>query len=81
MILKVAEDQSKQTNGQFSRNQVNINGGGPVNGAANEQANRYSNGEVNAKAIQCNKQIQINRIENNILIKPAGKFAFNDLVP
>lgn len=80
MILKVAEDQSKQTNGQFNRNQVNTNGGGLVNGAANEQANRYSNGEVKAQAIECNKHIQINRIEKNIPIKPAGKFAFKDCV-
>ncbi|XP_046636653.1 uncharacterized protein LOC124315198 isoform X1 [Daphnia pulicaria] len=72
VILKVAEDQSKQTNGQFNRNQVNTNGGGLVNGAANEQANRYSNGEVKAQAIECNKQIQINRIEKNIPIKPAA---------
>ena len=84
MILKVAEDQSKQSNRQVNDSQVNSNDNGLVNGVANEQVNRYSNGQVktqvNAQVIGCNKQIQANRIENNIPVKPAGKFAFNDWV-
>ena len=90
VILKVAEDQSKQSNGQVNvyqgnssaNGQVNSSANGQVNGCVNVQLNEQVKKQVNAPAIGNGNQILSNRIENNnIPIKPAGKLPiFNDKV-
>ena len=82
MILKVAEDQSKQSNGQVNVYQGNSSANGQVNGCVNVQLNEQVKKQVNAPAIGNGNQILSNRIENNnIPIKPAGKLSiYNDKV-
>lgn len=81
VILKVAEDQSKQSNGQVNvyqgnssaNGQVNSSANGQVNGCVNVQLNEQVKKQVNAPAIGNGNQILSNRIENNnIPIKPAA---------
>ncbi len=82
VVLKVAEDQSKQSNGQVNVYQGNSSANGQVNGCVNVQLNEQVKKQVNAPAIGNGNQILSNRIENNnIPIKPAGKLPiFNDKV-